>query len=85
MSYLNHSSQSLLIDSSSRCGAEEAFFAANRIVIVYPRLDCTPGVRQIGLEQSARVFGFERKVLQIPPAVCIQERNADVCGYKLLG
>ena len=48
------------------------------------RVDCTPEVRQIGLEQSARVFGFDKTVLQIPPAVCIQERNADVCGYKLL-
>lgn len=42
-----------------------------------------PGVRQIGLEQSARVFGFDKTVLQIPPAVCIQETNADVCGCTL--
>jgi len=49
------------------------------------RLDCTPVVRQIGLEQSARVFGFDKTILQIPPAVCIRERNADVCGCILLG
>ena len=48
-------------------------------------MDCTPEVRQIGLEQLAKGFGFDKTVLQIPLAVCIQERNADVCGYKLLG
>jgi hypothetical protein len=47
-------------------------------------LDCTLMIRQIGLEQSARVFGFLKTVLQIPPAACIPARNADVCGYKLL-
>ena len=46
-------------------------------------VDCTPCVRQIEIEQLARVFGFDKTVFQIPPAVCIQERNADVCGCTL--
>jgi len=41
-------------------------------------MDCTPGVRQIGLEQLARGIGFYKTVLQVPPAVCIQERSADL-------
>jgi hypothetical protein len=35
-------------------------------------MDCTPLVRQIALEQLARVLGFDKTVLQIPQAVCIQ-------------
>jgi hypothetical protein len=49
------------------------------------KMDYTPEIRKIGLEQSVRVYGFDKTVLQIPSVVCIPERNIDVCGHKRLG